>query len=567
MKSFMKKRYYTAMLLLGVLLSGCDNEFLDTSPKEGIGSNNMWITEDDAKLGVVAIYNSVRTKLAFNMYGFNDCFTPLAWCVNGTGTTFDEYRQYKLCINTATASESIFKEKWTTLYKGVARANDAIDHLPNMNIDENTKKTLLAEAKFCRALFYFDLLSFYSGHDQRDPGVPLYTTVTNYQDAYLPRSKPAQVRAQMIKDLTEAIPDLPFTSSEAGRANSAAAQMLLGKVYLYNEQWEKAAAAFGAVVTQNEREQKYELYPDYYLLFQLDGEDNKEGIFIIPNLDIQDYGSFMMMIYGTRSSYAQGGTVCVPAPYLVDSYQKKDGSAFSWNDVPAAADQDAFWNSKTEVDKVFADRDPRLEASIIRPWALYEGAYNSTKKSSTYEYRPATYTGTSEYMALSPNNNVQTYIWRKFVNTGNQCPIRRNAPIDIPVMRYADLLLLFAEAKNEAEGPVDSVYWAINKVRQRPSVEMPPLSGLGKTEMRQAIRNERAWELAGEGHSFNDYRRWYKYDSSYDINTKLNYRITGFNTNNYISDRVFTERNWQFAIPQEEIDMNRYLTQYPGWEN
>ena len=257
----------------------------------------------------------------------------------------------------------------------------------------------------------------------------------------------------------------------------------------------------------------------------------------------------------------------MPTPYLVDSYRKTDGSEFRWSDIPAAADQNAFWNSQTEVEKAFKDRDPRLEASVIRPWAFFEGAYNSTKKSSTYQYYPASYTGKKEYMAFATNNNVQTYAWRKFVNTGNQCPIRRNAPIDIPVMRYADLLLLFAEAKNEAEGPVDSVYWAINKVRQRPSVEMPPLSGLGKTEMRQAIRDERMWELAGEGHSFNDYRRWYKYDSSYDIATKLNYKITGFNTSIYISDRVFTERNWQFAIPQAETDMNRYLTQYPGWEN
>lgn len=559
----MKKITY--ILLTAILLTGCNDSFLDTYPRDGIGSEQMWETEEHAQLGVVSIYAAIRAKMAFNMYGMNDCFTRVAWCMDGTGTTFDEYNQYKFCINSATARESMFKEKWVALYKGISRANDAIKNIPEIDMNENTKKTLLAEAKFGRALCYFDLLSFYSGHDPRDPGVPLYTSNVHYNDAYLPRSKPGQVRAQMIQDLTEAIPDLPFASSEKGRANSAAARMLLGKTYLYNYQYEDAASQFGAIIQENKDKKAYELYNDYYMLFQLSGEDNKEGIFVISNLDQQDYGSFMMMVYGNRSTLAQGGNVSIPSVELIDSYQNKDGSEFRWSDHSAAANQDNFWKNKAAVDAAFAGRDPRLEASVIRPWALLDG-YESGK-AQTVEYRPNGSAPTS-YIALRPNNGIQAYLWRKFVNTGTECPIRRNAPTDVPVMRYADLLLLFAEAKNEAQGPVDSVYWAVNEVRGRKSVEMPLLSGKSKTDMRTAIRQERGWELAGEGHSYGDYRRWYKYDMNYDISTELNYEITGFNTTNKLSSRVFQNRNWQFPIPQEEMNLNQYLKpQNSGWEN
>lgn len=559
----MKKIIY--ILLIVISFTSCNDDFLNTHPRDGIGSEQMWQTEEHAQLGVVSIYASLRTKMAFNMYGMNDCFTPIAWCMDRTGTTFDEYNQYRFCINSATARESMFKEKWVTLYKGITRANDAIDNIPGINMNDNAKKELIAEAKFGRALCYFDLLSFYSGHDPQDPGIPLYISNVHYNDAYLPRSKPGQIRSQMIKDLTEAIPDLPFASSEKGRANSAAARMLLGKIYLYNYQYEAAATQFGAVIKENGEKSAYELYNDYYLLFQLSGEDNKEGIFVIPNLDQQDYGSFMMMVYGNRSTLAQGGNVSVPSRELIDSYQKTDGSEFNWSDHTAASNQNDFWKNKAAVDAAFAGRDPRLEASVIRPWALFDGYEGG--KAQTVEYRPNGAVPTN-YLALRPNNGIQTYLWRKFVHTGTECPIRRNAPTDVPVMRYADLLLLFAEAKNESEGPVDSVYWAINEVRGRKSVEMPPLSGMDKSEMRRAIRRERAWELAGEGHSYGDYRRWYKYDINFDVSVELNYEITGFNTTNQISARVFQQRNWQFPIPQEEINLNKYLKpQNPGWEN
>jgi len=353
--------------------------------------------------------------------------------------------------------------------------------------------------------------------------------------------------------------------------------MLLGKVYLYAEDFDTAANIFSALIQDNGNAARpYKLHDNYYELFQLTGSSNNdEFIMTIDNLDIQGFGNTMNMLYGNRSSFGQGGNVSIGSTYFIDTYQMKaTGKPFDWADYGVdisligdalRANQNAFWNDKAKVDAMFAARDPRLEASFIRPWSTYVG-YATGRGNITYEYRPASYSGSFTQSKFTVNNNREVYAWRKFVPTSNQCPIRANSPIDIPVMRYADLLLLFAEARNEIAGPTDSVYWAINSVRQRPSVEMPTLAGLSQSAMRQAIRDERGWELAGEGFRYSDYRRWYKYNADYDIEVNLNHDIVGFNRYVRISTRIFTGRNWQFAIPKGEVDMNPYLRQNPGWE-
>ena len=556
-----------------IFMLSCDDAFLDTYPKHGVGSAQMWTTAEHAEKGVITLYVSIKDNAIFNI-PCQDNYTDMAMLLN-KGSTFDGNGNYQLSYNTATANSGMFSAKWERLYRGVAKSNDAIAYLPGIDMDEKRRAELLAEAKFCRALFYFELLSFYSGHDARDLGVPVYLERPNYEEAYFPRSKPAVVRRQMIQDLTEAIPDLPFKSTVRGRVNQAAARMLLGKVYLYAGDYDKAANVFSAVIQDNTKEGTYKLHEDYYMLFQLDGSSsNDEFILLCDNIHESGYGTSYNMMMGNRSQGNQTASATIGMPVFIDSYQLKTGAPFDWSawgvDLSLTGtalrdNQNAFWNDRAKVNAMFAARDPRLDASFIRPWSFFVGFVTGTGD-VTYEYCPSTFTGAvTEGMRRMNSDGDDGFMWRKFVATSNQALIRQNSPIDLPIMRYADLLLLFAEARNEASGPVDSVYWAINQVRQRPTVGMSELSGMNQSQMRQAIRDERGWELSAEGHRYADYRRWYKYDPSFDIE-RMNGPVTGFNRYNVRANRAFTERCWQYAIPQGEIQLNPYLRQNPGWE-
>ena len=136
-------------------------------------------------------------------------------------------------------------------------------------------------------------------------------------------------------------------------------------------------------------------------------------------------------------------------------------------------------------------------------------------------------------------------------------------------MRLGDVLLMFSEARNEDIGAVDSVRWAYNQIRTRPTVNMPTISlseSMDKDGMRQLIRNERIVELAGEGYHYSDMRRWYRKDPGFDIST-LSHDVNEF-TGKKMETRKFTKREFLFAIPQSELDMNPYLKpQNMGWEN
>jgi hypothetical protein len=555
----MRKIKLLILAICGICTVSC-NDFLDTKPQDGIGSDNMWKTPEHAELGVTAIYHAVRQKNVYTLYGMNDCFTPIAFCMN-TGGSFDEFRSYTFCCGTATSSTKLFSDKWESLYVGIARANDAIAHLPGMEaLTETQRNGYLAEAHFLRALFYFNLLDFYSGFDADDAGIPLYLEPIDYENAYLPRAKPGAVKAAMLDDLNFAIQYLPAKAVK-GRANKWAAYVLKGKVYLFGKEWKKAGDNFGQVILNG----PYKLHNDYYDLFQLSGENNEESIFVISNL-ADNYGSFTDLLYSTRSGNCAGTNTSIPTPTLVDTYAYKDGTPFNMDEFKAAFKtkngRELDWKKKEDVEQVFANRDPRLEASIIRPYATFVGSGGKT-----YEFR---YPYDKKQDCLRTNNELNNhYCWRKFVNVGNETTIRRHSPTDWPIMRLGDVLLMFSEARNEDIGAVDSVRWAYNQIRTRPTVNMPTISlseSMDKDGMRQLIRNERIVELAGEGYHYSDMRRWYRKDPGFDIST-LSHDVNEF-TGKKMETRKFTKREFLFAIPQSELDMNPYLKpQNMGWEN
>ncbi|MDD7885450.1 RagB/SusD family nutrient uptake outer membrane protein [Flavivirga sp. 57AJ16] len=557
------------LLLVIVTLTlcvGCDENFLETAPKDSIAGNEFWKTVEHAELGVTAIYNVLREQAYINELGMDDAMTPIAYRYGGN-RNWDTMQLYAIVSGNATTRTRMYNQRWTALYLGIYRANEAIANIPNMETNLGAQKDqFLGEALFLRGLFYFDLLNYYGGQDDaRHDGVPLYTEPTSFTQTYKPRSKPSEVRALIIDDLAQAIDFLPSTGGSVsdGRASKGAAMALLGKVYLYNKQYTEAANMFKQVIDLGD----YQLGNDYGALFSLAGEKNTEVIFALQNEGIQDFGGWRDLRYGPASSQASAKNSSIPTNYFVDSYRKIDGSKFDRAQFLADFETNngrAFdWENRDDVNQYFADRDPRLEASIIRPFSLFVGRNNTT-----YEFRYPRDTGNDPYPCMRTVNNTNNhYGWRKFVNVGDESAVRRHSGIDYPVIRYADVLLMYAEARNEASAAnagnaSDDLYWAVNQVRDR--VDMPDIPVGTQAEVRDLIREERMIELAAEGMFYSDFRRWYENDPSFNLSS-LDEDIFDFTGTVKLDTRRSFPGYFLYPIPEAERDLNPDLTQNPGW--
>jgi hypothetical protein len=186
------------------------------------------------------------------------------------------------------------------------------------------------------------------------------------------------------------------------------------------------------------------------------------------------------------------------------------------------------------------------------PWSVFVG-----KNDVVYTNRfPAT-NAYDSYQMVWPRGN---YAWRKFVETGSAYTLRMNAPQNFPLIRLADVILMYAEAQNEVSGsPGQSVYDAVNAVRTRAGMPNLP-AGLNKDQMREKIRHERKIELCGEGMRYSDIRRWKIAKELVDGVWMREF--TGIE----VRQRGFPDNFYLWAIPQQEITLNPSLEQNPGWD-
>ncbi len=561
MKCDMKKLVlYIAIVSVFATLTSC-TKMLETHPENGIGGSVMWSTGEQARLGMIGLYNPMRSAGSYHRNGVCDGYTQYAF-VWGSG--FDDCGCRYFVNNAATTGFGVFSRKWLDDYTGVQACNLAIEKLPQMNreeLPEDQLKSYLGEAHFLRAMYYFDLLTYYSGHKDNDPGIPVYTKMPAMEESDVARSTPKEVRELMISDLKIAIDGLAFKPYEKGRASRAAALGMLGKVYLYADDYSNAAATFRQLISENNQSSsKFSLYSDYAKLFTLAGENNSEYMFVIDCIADNGYGSYIDILYSNRSANCSGTSTSIPTNFLAESYLMKDGTPYEW-------DPNLNWQDRDAVNAMFAQRDPRLEATIIRPYGLFTG-----KNSVVFEFRPVDGVKTP-YPSLQSGANTayHHYLWRKFCNTGNETTTRRHSPTDIPIMRWGDILLLTAEAINEAEGPKAEVYDLLDQIRKRagmPNVDRAALST--KEALRTAIRNERVYELAGEGWMYPDWQRWYAHndaDFKYYVENQKVYSAD----HKYVlplqqvSTRTFQKRNWRYAIPKTQMEVSTKLVQSEGW--
>lgn len=568
-------KIFTAFAAASLLLfNSCYD--LERYPADKLSSGTFFKTQSHADQAMMAVYSTMQYNDVFGLQFSMDCLGGLAMGYDNAA-----YQSFQRGIYDITNSWVL--NKWKYLYEGISRANIILQNVDKCDMSDALKAQYKGEARFMRGLFYFTLMDFFGGVPIYDE---TYVVADGFNEMKKARADIAKVREFVIADLDAAISSLPaeWDTSNYGRATSGAATALKGKVFLYNRQYSEAATCFETIKNSG----KYALYNNYANLFKPVGDSSSEMIFAIQNMGGigTDLGMPMTFYMGTRASFGSCWNNVMAATDLVDSYEWKDGRPFNWEEVKPGfttsndiknttfrAKMDAAKTQVTEypADKgkllaMYADRDPRMSYSIILPYTQYKGWYSNAPHDCEYVIVTGGVTDGHHYIRV--NGNHECYLWRKFVaeyDMNGTINNRADTPINFPLIRYADVLLMLAECYNEMDRQIDAVA-LVNEVRARPSVEMPALNSgpdylkaTTKTEIFERIKHERAVELAAEGHSFSDMRRWRLLET-------LNGRAEKYFTGRTFYTRSVISRDYLWPIPSTEIDMNPLLTQNPGWE-
>lgn len=578
----MKIKYVAGMLAAAAMMTGCES--LDYTPGDQMSGQTFWQTEAHARQAAVGLYAAMKADWCFGLEFTFDMCSDLA---DGTTPWSDISRGSSFASNSGGV-----QNHWQYLYELVHRSNTVIRNVAGMPISRQTIDRVTGEAKFLRAMAYFRMLNCWGG-------VPYYDETCDINEQFdnlnAPRSSADEIRGHIIADLTEAIEKLPvaWDAADLGRATKGAAYALRGKVYLFNHQWDKAIADFEEIVYNKSNNYGYELHPDYNELFRLyNGKHSPEMIFSIQSIDGNTAGYALNIVgyFGNKSTMRLIASNCiVPSTTLVDMYENLDGSPFNWDDLfpgfnsgdsqlrrkymSVAIDQgstkvtDLLECDTTKVMDAYRLRDPRLCLNVITPYSHYLGtdAGSKPRDKQFVLADPSKGGAPMEAMAFIRNSEGwNSYFWRKWIPTGNLDGYwgeYNRTPYEFPLIRLGDVILMLAEAYNEA-GYTDKAVDEVNKIRAR--VGMPGLnSGAawlavgGREEMAERIRRERAFELAGEGQRYWDLRRWGQLKQSVRNATDI--------FGDLMYTRTYQPRHETWPIPLVEMERNTSLKQNEGW--
>lgn len=586
-----------AIIAASSFLVSCQQDLLDTTPYGAVGTNTMWTTENLCDKGVLGIYAQLRNSYV-GLAGSTsmDRYSVSTDHRDGTDALLD---------GSASSSTGVFADYWKQHYEGINRANDAIENLAGADVLADTKKArLIAESKFLRAYFYYKLNIMYKG-------VPIYEKNEELSE-YRTRSRntEAEVWTFILRDLEEVInePNLPDKyesgSADFGRITKSAAYALRGKAYLWMENWAGAESDFKKVGSLGHR-----LYTDagalsYKMLFKEANEQSDEMILSVQNISMDGYGADWGRSLGVRTSVVNGGwnTFMVNTDFA-NTYENADGTPFDWSAViPTWDKSDPVRNmvyflrdgltedeiakltqggrdinlgeylkegNEARIKAIFDKRDPRMLQTMVTPYSDVVGTVLSADITYTLRWPYRGYDDGEPYDVRTDTNNRFHYVWRKFVpESVSEYIDRMYIPIDYPLIRYADVLLGLAEALNE-QGKTDEAVTYVNMVRERAGIAMLNSSKAttvtGQDNMRERIRNERRWELAGESIDFYDEMRWKTWHTS----TKF---ANGNGGHKQIWGEFQYHYNWDpdnrlyvWPIPLTERQINTNLVQNEGW--
>lgn len=464
---------------------------MDVPPQGQQPSDEFWKTEGDAAKAVNSIYANLRTweNVAFPAIAIES--TPSDEADKGStpsdATFFNQYDTFSV-----SETEGTLQSFWTGQYRNINLCNQVMDNIPAITMDEALKSRYLAEAKFVRAYSYFRLVRAYAGVPLR-----LHIPVDPATEYNIPRATKEEVYAQIEKDLTEAAAVLPqsYGSADLGRATKGAALGLHAKVAMYQKKWADVLSLTNQVIGLG-----YTLFPNYEQGFRMNNENNSESLFEVQAELLAGNPD------ASNSQYSQvQGVAGVP----------EGGWGFNTPSTVLAA--------------AFETGDPRRDATILfRGETTPEGdLIPTTVPNAMY--------------------NQKSYVPFSFHVSG----FNQGAGQNFRVLRFADVLLMNAEAANETGNP-SLALTSLNKVRARArgglTGILPDVTTTDQTALRNAIWKERQVELAMENDRYFDVIR----------------QGRGL--------EVFGPKGWKanknevWPVPQQEIDLSTgLLTQNPGY--
>lgn len=586
-----------------LLLSSCA-DILDTVPSNAISTGNMWSTEELADKGVAGIYNVLyNTSLSLTNPTNNEVKGINKQGIEGMGFCTGYYLTGSIITSTApSAGDAYIKKEWQFGYEGIHRCNDAIANLHKAGLSDEKFQRLMCEARFMRAFFYHRLNMLFQG-------VPIYLEPINSSEANRGRSSADDVWQACIDDLTFCIqnPNLANNTltSNYGRPSKGAAYALRGMIYMWKKEHKLAIDDLEKV-----KQCGYDLWDGSYIsFFKYENEKNKEMIFPLQYDEATGYSDNIQLMVGARDHY-DCWTELMPSADFVDSYHNADGSSFNWETYLTGwntlnekerevfflrdnltSNNGAYTDAKKRIGEsvmtkyylnsgneariktAYTSRDPRLQQTVITPYATancYSPYYNSGETMINKVLRwPYLSRGGNGGDMWHDKRGAGFYIYRKYNETEKgRYADRTHCHADFPLIRYTDVLLLYAEALNE-DGRLDDAIAEVNKVRAR--AEMPLLTNGGsgfnsvadKNAMRERIRYERRVELCLEGVNYFDEIRWGTYKD-----TKFQGSSSGLKAwwGNVITSKWYWKDYMTvWPMPLIEVQRNPNLEKTPGW--
>jgi hypothetical protein len=609
-----KLSIYTALAVLTLLIGSCTNNILDRTPTGEMASTEFWKTEGDATVALMGAYSAVRPLFDRDYYmdGQGDYVR-----VRGTSTTSGNLRlgdAYNGGNYNPSGYGASFDKMYRYLYGGVSRTNYVIENVKKMLPKATTPASvanlegIIGEARLLRGMVYFRLISMWGD-------VPYFSNIIydNSEVATLARIPIAQIKDSIMADFNYAFNKLPVKATALGRAAKPAALAFRGKLQLFWACWNKngwpeldtfkpspaaataaytaAAADFKAVI-QNYGLSLFrngdpgnwgtmgnaEILPNYYYLFTPVANPNTEGeliMYFTHGGTGTSQGEELMRDVAGRS---HEGSQCWLFPFyeIADRYQSTITGDFATKLVPmlpTATGARTAPNS-TLNPASYANRDYRMKSSIMWDYEMSIGLI-SLKSTGFMPFIYKTWNAAITingvpYTTYNTDASVYGYVFRKFLR--NYAGLGRSeGDYSYPVMRLADVYLMYAEATNELNGPQVDAIDLLNKIRKRGNLPaLAPAKTANKNSFFDAIEQERIVELLGEGQRGFDLRRWRAIERVWCPPYGLG--VWRIDTHGAQRDRYFqnlSELNYQqcyiFRIPPGERDRNPNLTQNKPW--